>query len=582
MYDIKKLWRHLSKRRHKQFWLVLVLMIISSFAEMVSIGLILPFLGALTAPEKIYNHEMMQYLIQYLNISTSDQIIFPLTAIFVSSAMFAGMIRLSLLYSMSRLSFSTGADLSIDIYRRTLYQDYSRHLNHNSSEIINGIINKTNTVVNKVLTPMLTLVSATILLIGITATLFAIDIVAASTALIGFGFMYWLVTMLTRKRISKNSLYIAEESTNMIKALQEGLGGIRDVIIDGAQEYYCDLYRKADLKMRKSAFENAFIGASPHVVMTTIGMSLIAILAYMMSLRADGVVGAIPVLGALALGAQRLLPAVQQIYHSLTSFRGAKHSLQDVLKLLSEPVMDYSNRNVKPIEFKERIKLNDLTFSYNKNGGTVLSNVNLTIKKGESIGFIGETGSGKSTLLDIIMGLLFVKEKSIFVDNIPLNHKNYRNWQAHIAHVPQNIYLSDGTIEENIAFGMPENKIDHKRVQKAAKQAQISGLIDGWQEGYQTFVGERGIRLSGGQKQRIGIARALYKQADVLIFDEATSALDNETEQAVMEAVESLGGELTILIIAHRLTTLKGCDQIIKLDKNNIVHTGSYEEMIQA
>ena len=365
-------------------------MIVSSFAEMVSIGLILPFLGALTAPEKVYDHEMMQHLIQYLDISSPNQIIFPLTLIFVISAMLAGVIRLSLLYFMSRLSFSTGADLSIDIYRRTLYQDYSQHLNHNSSEVINGIITKTNTVVSKVLAPMLTLSSSIILLLGITATLFVIDVVAASTALIGFGFIYWLVTLLTRKRISKNSLYIAEESTNMIKALQEGLGGIRDVIIDGAQEYYCDLYRKADLEMRRSAFENAFIGASPHVVMTTIGMSLIAILAYTMSLRVDGITGAIPVLGALALGAQRLLPAVQQIYHSLTAVRGAKHSLQDVLNLLSEPVLEYASGDVRPVEFKDKIELTDLTFSYREEGVVILSGINLIIKREKLWALLGQ------------------------------------------------------------------------------------------------------------------------------------------------------------------------------------------------
>ena len=198
------------------------------------------------------------------------------------------------------------------------------------------------------------------------------------------------------------------------------------------------------------------------------------------------------------------------------------------------------------------------------------------------MGFIGITGSGKSTLLDIIMGLLPVTGGEFTVDNQPITAENKRAWQAHIAHVPQNIYLSDSTIEENIAFGIPQAKIDHQRVEEVVKQAQIAELIEGWGDGYQTFVGERGIRLSGGQRQRIGIARALYKQADVLIFDEATSALDHETEQSVMQAIESLNKDLTILIIAHRLTTLKGCDTIVKLDSNHTIHTGTYQEIIDA
>jgi len=209
-----------------------------------------------------------------------------------------------------------------------------------------------------------------------------------------------------------------------------------------------------------------------------------------------------------------------------------------------------------------------------------LKNINLSLKKGARIGFIGVTGSGKSTLLDIIMGLLPPTNGKLMIDKQPINSQNRRAWQAHIAHVPQNIYLSDSTIEENIAFGIAKEQIDHQRVKKAAQQAQIAELIEEWKEGYQTFVGERGIRLSGGQRQRIGIARALYKKANVLIFDEATSALDNGTEWEVMKAIEEIGEEITVLIIAHRLTTLKGCEKIVKLGKKYTVRVGSYQEMI--
>ena len=210
----------------------------------------------------------------------------------------------------------------------------------------------------------------------------------------------------------------------------------------------------------------------------------------------------------------------------------------------------------------------------------VLNNLNLTIQKGSRIGFIGVTGSGKSTLLDIIMGLLQPTEGTIEIDALPLTTSNNRAWQAHIAHVPQAIFLADSTIEDNIAFGVPKDKIDKTRVKQAARQAQVADIIESWPKKYQTYVGERGIRLSGGQRQRIGIARALYKQADVIIFDEATSALDNETEQAVMHAIESLGDNLTILIIAHRLTTLKKCTQIVEMGDGGIKRIGSYEDIV--
>jgi ATP-binding cassette subfamily B protein len=210
----------------------------------------------------------------------------------------------------------------------------------------------------------------------------------------------------------------------------------------------------------------------------------------------------------------------------------------------------------------------------------VLKNVNLTITKGECIGFMGVTGSGKSTLLDIVMGLLSPTKGEIVIDGRPITMENKRLWQLNIAHVPQNIYLSDSTIEENIAFGIPKDKIDRKQVEEAAKHAKIAESIGSWKEGYHTFVGEQGVRLSGGQRQRIGIARALYKNANVLIFDEATSALDNETEMAVMKAIEGLGKKVTILIIAHRLSTLKNCDRVVKLGKNKEIFVGTYQEAV--
>jgi ATP-binding cassette, subfamily B, bacterial PglK len=575
------LWHHLTKRRQKQFSLLLILMVIASLAEIISIGAVLPFLGVLTAPEQVYQHSLMQPVIQTLALTEPEQLILPLTILFITAALLAGVIRLTLLYAMTKLSFATGADLSINIYRRTLYQEYEVHVSRNSSEVINSIITKIDIVINGILTPVLFLISSTIMLIGIMGALFAINTTIALSAFIGFGSLYWLVIHYTKTHLKDNSKTVADQSTQMIKSLQEGLGGIRDVLIDGTQQFYCKLYRNADLPLRRASGKNVFIGGSPRHAMEAIGMTLIAGLAYLMTQQEDEMVTAITVLGALALGAQRLLPALQQAYFSYSTIKGSKSSFEDVLNLLDQPLPEYADQPLpKPIPFAEEIKLSNLNFRYTEDSPWVLKNVNLSLKKGSRIGFMGATGSGKSTLIDIIMGLLPTAESGLIVDNQTINAQNRRAWQAHIAHVPQNIYLSDSTIEENIAFGIAKELIDHQRVKKAAQQAQIAELIEQWKDGYQTFVGERGVRLSGGQRQRIGIARALYKQANVLIFDEATSALDNETEQAVMDAIDGLGKEVTILIIAHRLTTLKGCDQIIKLEKEFNIKTGTYEDII--
>ena len=557
-------------------------MIIASLSEIISIGAVLPFLGALTAPEQVYQHPLMQSIIQILGLTEPSQLILPLTIFFIIAVLLAGSIRLTLLYVMTRLSFATGADLSISIYRRTLYQEYTVHVSRNSSEVINSIITKTNIVINGVLTQVLTFISSTALLIGIMGALFAINISVALSASIGFGLLYWLVIRYTKNQLKDNSQIIADHSTQMIKSLQEGLGGIRDLLIDGTQQFYCQLYRSADLPLRRASGNNLFISGSPRYALEAIGMTLIAGLAYVMTQQEGGMVTAIPVLGALALGAQRLLPALQQAYGAYSTIKGSNSSLKDVLDLLGQPLPVYADQPLpKPIPFERELKLTELNFRYTEDSPWVLKNINLSLKKGARIGFIGVTGSGKSTLIDIIMGLLPPTNGKLMIDQQPINSQNCRAWQAHIAHVPQNIYLSDSTIEENIAFGIAKEEIDHQRVKKAAQQAQIAELIEEWEEGYQTFVGERGIRLSGGQRQRIGIARALYKQADVLIFDEATSALDHETEQAVMQAIEDLDRDLTILIIAHRLTTLKGCDKIVKLDKNHTVHMLTYEEMME-
>ena len=577
---LTRLWSHISKRRRTQFALLLILMILASFAEIISIGAVLPFLAVLTAPDRIFYHPSVQPFIHSAGITSPTQLLVPLTILFGFTALISGAIRLLLLWASTRLSFATGADLSIIVYRRTLYQPYSVHVARNSSEIINGISGKTAAVTNTFVA-ILNLISSATILLAILFTLLSVDPLIALSAFAGFGLIYTVIIKITKSRVLLNSQLIARESTQVIKSLQEGLGGIRDVLIDGTQATYCNIYRNADLPLRNAQGNNSFIGMSPRYALEALGMLLISSLAFTLAKQPDGVAKAIPVLGALALGAQRLLPVLQLAYSSWSGIQGGQASLQDALELLDQPLPDYADQPpVKPIPFKHQIDIKDLLFRYTPNTPYVLKNLHLTISKGSRIGFIGVTGSGKSTLLDIIMGLLQPTEGTLKIDEEPITTSNNRAWQAHIAHVPQAIFLADSTIEENIAFGLPKNNIDLNRVKKAAEQAQIADIIETWPKKYKTYVGERGIRLSGGQRQRIGIARALYKQANVIIFDEATSALDNETEQAVMQSIESLGQDLTILIIAHRLTTLKNCTQIVELADGGIKRIGTYAEIV--
>ena len=578
---LKRLWHHISPRRRGQFGLLLVLMLLASFAEILSIGAVLPFLGVLTVPERIFEHAAAQPIIQALGLTMPAQLLLPLTIAFGAAALIAGAMRLLLLWASIRLSFATGADLSISTYRRTLYQPYAVHCARNSSEVISGISTKANGVIDSIIVPTLTLISSSIMLVTILIALLAIEPVIALAAFGGFGLIYVVIICLTRNQLSMNSERIARESTQVIKSLQEGLGGIRDVLIDGSQATYCQIYRDADLPLRRAQGNNSFVSASPRYGMEALGMLLIAVLAYVLAQQVNGIAKAIPILGALALGAQRLLPVLQQAYWAWTSIQAGRTSLQDTLELLDQPLPAYADQPAaEPLSFKHAISLKQLAFRYTPQAPWVLSKFNLTIAKGSRVGFIGTTGSGKSTLLDIVMGLLQPTDGTLEIDGQPVTPTNNRAWQAHIAHVPQAIFLADSTIEENIAFGVPIDQIDPQRVRQAAQQAQIVDSIESWPKQYQTFVGERGIRLSGGQRQRIGIARALYKQADVIIFDEATSALDNETEQTVMQAIEGLSENLTLLIIAHRLPTLKNCTQIIELGGGGIKRSGSYQDIV--
>lgn len=557
-------------------------MILASFAEVVSIGAVLPFLGALTAPERVFGHPFAQPLIHSLGLTEPKELLLPLTIAFALGALFSGAMRLMLLWTQTRLSYAIGADLSNSIYRRTLYQPYSVHLARNSSAVIAGILSKAKTVVANTIMPTLTIISSSLMLLAILIALVAIEPLVAFAAFAGFGAIYTLLILVAKKRLARDSKRISCEQNQVLKALQEGLGGIRDVLIDGTQTTYVNVYRNADLLLRRAQANIHIIGSSPRFGIEALGMVLIAVLAFSLARRSEGISSAIPVLGALALGAQRMLPVLQQAFVSWSSMRGSQVSLSDAVDLLDQPLPPHAEAPMPdPIPFEYSITLNKVAFRYAPQAPWVLQGLDLTIPKGSRIGFIGSTGSGKSTLLDIIMALLYPTEGSLAIDSETITPQNHRAWQAHIAHVPQAIFLADNTLAENIAFGVPLNQIDYDRVRQAAKKAQIADVIETWEKQYNTMVGERGIRLSGGQRQRIGIARALYKQADVIVFDEATSALDNGTELDVMQAIESLSDELTVLIVAHRLTTLKNCTQVIELADGKIKRSGTYQEIVQ-
>lgn len=560
--------------------MLFILIIISSIAEMASIGAVLPFISVLTAPEQVFNHELSQPAIQLFNIGSSKEFLLYLTVGFSILIIISAVIRLVLLWVQTRLSYAIGADISLSIYRRTLYQPYDVHLARNSSEVIAVISSKSTSVINQGIVPFITILNSLFLVILVVGTLVAINPAVAIISFVGFGLIYFVVIWNTKRRVFQFSQSVSRESSNVIKVLQEGLGGIRDVLIDGTQQTFCDIYSNADQSLKRAQFKITFLSGSPRFSVEALGTVLIAVIAYMLTNRSEGLSNALPVLGVLIVGAQRLLPALQNMYSSWISIKGGQASLEDTLDLLDQEMPEYVNQaDSQPIPFEKAITLQNLSFQYTKEGPWVLKSINLCIPKGAKVGLIGATGSGKSTILDILLGLLIPKEGHLLIDEEAVTPRNVRSWQEHIAHVPQAIFLADATISQNIAFGIKLENIDYERVRYAAEKAQIAETIETWDLKYQTIVGERGVRLSGGQRQRIGIARALYKKADVIVFDEATSALDGNTEQEVMQSIESLGDDLTLIIVAHRISTLKNCSHFIELTEGKIKQYNNYSEI---
>ena len=557
-------------------------MLASGAAELVSLGAVLPFLAVLSDPQRLWQQPLVQELASWVGFTSATQLVMPITMMFASAAVMAALVRLANLWLNGRLAAAVGSDLSCEAYRRTLYQPYAVHVQRNSAEVITGTTTEIVLTI-AALNSLLQLITAVVVAMGLLAGLLIIDTSIALSAAALFGTAYGVLATMVRRQLRSNGLKITKACKHQLKALQEGLGAIRDVLLDGSQPTYLKIYQQADRPQRKLQATNSFITAFPRYALEALGMVAIALLGGLLVSQRGSGPSLIPLLGAMALGAQRLLPALQQIYSGWAAVKGYNAAIESVLAMLNQPLQLQVVWS-KKLPLRQGIRFDGVCFSYGLEQQDVLKGLDLQIMSGERIGLIGSTGSGKTTLVDLLMGLLVPTSGRILVDGADLNDLDYPervvSWRASIAHVPQSIYLADRSIAENIAFGIPSQQIDLARVKQAAVQAQVANFIESSPEGYETFVGERGIRLSGGQRQRIGIARALYKQARVLVFDEATSALDNETEVAVMNAIEGFSRDLTVILIAHRLTTVERCDRVIRLSQGKIVANGPPHQVL--
>jgi ABC-type multidrug transport system fused ATPase/permease subunit len=574
------LYRSFPREYQRRLFVVLGIMAAGALAEVISLGAVVPFLALIANPDIAAEYPRLAAPFRYFGWTDPTDLLLPVTVLFAVAAVSAGAIRILLSWLSAKFVFSLGHALVTEVYRRILHQPYQYHIARNSSEAL-AAIEKVHRVTQTVLLSLMQSLTAAVIGVCIVGALIAVDPTSSLIAFVGFGAIYYVVGRTTRRRLAANSKVVAATQHQRIQAVQEGIGGIREVLLDGTQGVYRKKFDDLDRAYTGAQVTTTFIGEAPRFVMEAGGIVLIAVLALFMSTRSGGVASGIPALGALALGSQRLLPLMQLVYIAQTRIRANWHILIEVLDLLVLPTDDdASRRRARPLAFERSLRLDSVSFRYRPDTALVLHGVELDIPRGARLGIIGKTGSGKSTIMDLIMGLMDPTEGRIEVDGVPLSTETRPAWQARIAHVPQAIFLADATIAENIAFGVPAEQIDAGRVREAAQQAQLDRFIEELPDDYQTRVGERGVRLSGGQRQRVGIARALYKRADVLVFDEATSALDAETEAAVMQAINGLGRNLTLIIVAHRLSTVAACDQIIRLEDGRIAEAGDFETVV--
>ena len=542
-----------------------ILTLVGGVAEIVSLGAVVPFIAVLTAPEKVLQNPVASRIAEWAGISAPREMIIPLSLLFCVAAIVAGILRVAQLWFNIRFAQEVGSDLSAEVFRRTLYQPYTYHLNQNTSTILSFITGKVGSSAIG-LQSILILATSVIIALSIIGGLLAINApVALATASL-LGFFYYMFARQSKLALQKNGETQARESVHAIKVLQESLGGIRDVLLDNNQEVFLDIFRSSDRQHRTAGSKNYVIGSIPRFVLEPAALLVLVGVATALASSGAGLDTMLPLMGVLVFGAQRLMPTLQQAYQAFAGIVGSNEAVREVLVALGQPVSGAAlTATPPPLPFLDEIHLQQLSFKYGNSSPLVLDRIDLRISKGARIGFVGKTGGGKSTTVDLIMGLLLPTEGAIKVDGLELTGQRMRAWQRAVAHVPQSIFLADVSLAENIAFGVPPQLIDFALVQHAARQAQIDVFIEQQALKYKSLVGERGVRLSGGQRQRIGIARALYKRASVLIFDEATSALDSETEQAVMHSIEQLSRDLTIILIAHRITTVERCEAVYEV-----------------
>jgi ABC-type multidrug transport system fused ATPase/permease subunit len=574
----------LTKREKKQLIIIILAMLLMGFIELVGIGSIGPFISIIANPEIIHTNEYLQLAYEYLNFTSDNSFIICLGIGVILFIAFSNLCLAVDSYIIYVYSGKRKHSIALRLFEKYLRQPYMFYLNANSAVLTKNIINDVVDFVNLVLICFLQLISCSIVSLFIIVLLILINPLLAILVSLILSFFYVIIFTFVRKYMAKKGNEREFNNVLRFKYLNETFGGIKDIKILGKERIFLNLFSIATDRYAMNDALNQFVSDLPKFLIETIAIGgIVALLTVTISLGST-VDEFLPILAVYTFGAFRLLPLLQKVFRSVQSIRYTFPIVENLNNDFNT-IPDGSSledSDIPPMEFKNNIQLTDIEFHYPGNEKNILNGQTLCIHSNTSVAIVGPTGCGKTTLVDIILGLLEPQNGKIFIDNTEISADNIKSWQKNFGYVPQSIYLSDDTIRHNIAFGIPAENIDDQAVQKAAKIANIHEFIEKeLVSGYDTVIGERGIRLSGGQRQRIGIARALYHDPQVLILDEATSALDSLTENVIIEAIDNLNHQKTIIMIAHRITTVKSCDMIYMMEDGKIVDSGTYEELYE-
>ena len=568
--SIKQLWQILSPLDKRKVIYVFILVMGMAFIESAGVISIMPFLAVLSNPNVVESNSYLKQLYDFTGAANKQNFILYLGFLSLFVVICSTVFKIVTQYAVNRFASLQRHYFSTRLLKTYLQQNYEFFIQRNSATLVKNILSEVDQLIWTMILPALTLMSYGVVLLSMVGILLLYDpLMAIATAFV-LGLFYASIYMLVRKKLTQIGQEFTQANKERYQTCQEALAGIKDVMINNAEHGYIKQFEESSRVFARHIATRETLGQVPLNVIETVGYGCLIGLAMLLVVSGKAVSHILPVLGLYGFAAYRMLPAAQNMYRAISQIKFSEQVLS-VLKpefaLEKDELKHIEKDSTQYLKFENSIRLENISFAYpNRIESPILNNFSLEVKKNASLGIVGKSGSGKSTLMDIMLGLLFPQQGKVYIDDVELTADNITQWRDLVGYVPQNIYLADKSIAENIAFGVAKIDIDLKRVEFVARQAQIDDFIQSQLPlGYHTLVGERGVMLSGGQRQRIGIARALYKNPQVLFMDEATSALDTETEQAVNEAIQNLNGKMTMVIIAHRESAVAQCNQILKL-----------------